>query len=78
MYPWVFKDEHSKKVLGWAVADRLCTALVLGALNMAVAEGTVILRSSQEPASDQRPRPPTDRTRSRLLTSCRCIPMTKK
>ncbi|OZD64255.1 hypothetical protein CH272_13430 [Rhodococcus sp. 05-340-1] len=32
------KDEHSKNVLGWAVAEHMRTELGLGALDMAVAE----------------------------------------
>lgn len=60
MYLCAIKDEHSKKVLGWAVADHMRTELVLDALDMAVAgrggdvAGTILHsdRGSQYTARD--------------------------
>ncbi|WP_161965489.1 IS3 family transposase [Rhodococcus sp. P1Y] len=37
MYLCAIKDEHSKKALGWAIADHMRTELVLEALDMGVA-----------------------------------------
>jgi putative transposase len=47
MYLCAFKDEHSKKALGWSVDDHMRTELVTDALEQAIAvrggkcEGTI-------------------------------------
>jgi putative transposase len=36
MYPCASRDEHSRRVLGWAVAHRMGTELVTAAVDRAV------------------------------------------
>jgi len=53
MFLCAIKDEHSKRILGWSVADHLRTELVIEAWDMAVVArggdvaGTIITRTEE-------------------------------